>query len=229
MAAAALRFRAGEREDVWRYSDSDWPCERRLLSAGHISRSDDATAGNRHLADHVSRKAAAGRCGRPFARANKTKRGKEHCMTERHIMKPTGDGADARAREGNVWSAIGSRLTLRRSELGLSAERIADRVGVPVYDYKDYENGAPIPAFLLGEIAELLDRPVTWFFEGIAQGPQDEEARSNAQSATYRVATVEHRIQALTDSFRKLDFEGQQHLLAISRALSLANAGAAHE
>jgi transcriptional regulator with XRE-family HTH domain len=154
---------------------------------------------------------------------------KELFMTKRHIMKPTEEGANAGARGGDVWSAIGRRLALRRSELGLSVERLADRVGVAIENYKDYENGAPIPAFVLGEIAELLDRPVVWFFEGIAQGAQDEEAGADAQSVTYKVATVEHRIQALTDSFRKLDFEGQQHLLAISRALSRTNDGAVRE
>lgn len=150
-------------------------------------------------------------------------------MNKRHIMKPAGEGAEAGARSSDVWGTIGRRLALRRSELGYSAERVADRVGIAVEDYRDYENGAPIPAFLLGEIADLLDRSVIWFFEGVAQGAQDGEAGVDGQSVTYRVATVEHRIQALTDSFRKLDFEGQQHLLAISRALSRANAGAAHE
>ena len=32
--------------------------------------------------------------------------------------------------------------------------------------------------------------------------------------------TLNYRVQALADSFRKLDFEGQQHLLALSKALS---------
>jgi hypothetical protein len=149
-------------------------------------------------------------------------------MTKRHIMKPNGEGASAGA-GGDVWTAIGGRLALRRSELGWCAERIAGGVGVAVEEYNSYESGAPIPAFLLSEVAHLLDRPVTWFFEGVGLGAQDEKAGSDAQSVTYKVATVEHRVQALTDSFRKLDFEGQQHLLAISRALSRASAGAARE
>jgi transcriptional regulator with XRE-family HTH domain len=151
--------------------------------------------------------------------------GKEHFMNKRQIMKPAGQGAKPDGRGGDVWRAVGRRLALRRTELGYSADRVADGVGIAAANYRDYESGAPIPAFLLGEIADLLDRPVTWFFEGVA----DLEAPDGAREAdlgpvTYRVATVEHRIQALTESFRKLDFEGQQHLLAISRALSRANA-----
>lgn len=151
-------------------------------------------------------------------------------MNKRHIMKPAGTGARAGAHGSDVWGTIGRRLALRRTELGYSADRIAAAVGIAVEDYMDYENGAAIPAFLLGEISDLLDRSVTWFFEGVApQGAPHGEGESNSQPITYKVATVEHRIQALTESFRQLDFEGQQHLLAISRALSRANAGAAHE
>jgi transcriptional regulator with XRE-family HTH domain len=151
-------------------------------------------------------------------------------MNNRQIMRPAGGGAKGGARSGEVWRAVGRRLALRRAELGYSADRVADGVGIAVGDYRDYENGAPIPAFLLGEIAGLLGRSVTWFFEGVAhQGAEDSEGAATLEPVTYRVATVEHRIQALTESFRKLDFEGQQHLLAISRALSSADAGPVHE
>jgi transcriptional regulator with XRE-family HTH domain len=147
--------------------------------------------------------------------------GKEHFMNKRQIMKPAGPGAKPDGRGGDVWRAVGRRLALRRTELGYSADRVADGVGIAAANYRDYESGAPIPAFLLGEIADLLDRPVTWFFEGVAdEGAPDSQGEANLEPPTYRVATVEHRIQALTESFRKLDFEGQQHLLAISRALS---------
>jgi transcriptional regulator with XRE-family HTH domain len=144
-------------------------------------------------------------------------------MTKRQIMKPAGGKADARC--GDLWHAVGRRLALRRTELGYSADRVADGVGIAVGDYRDYESGAPIPAFLLGELAGQLDRSVTWFFEGVeSQGASDSEGGEDREPVTYKVATVEHRIQALTESFRKLDFEGQQHLLALSRALTRASA-----
>ena len=154
--------------------------------------------------------------------------GQAHFMTKRHIMRPAGERAKAGACGSEVWRAVGRRLAQRRTELGYSPGRVAHGVGIAVEDYKDYESGAPIPAFLLGEIAGLLDRSVTWFFEGIAQQP-DGEGEPSGEAVAYKVATIEHRIQALTNSFRKLDFEAQQHLLAISRALSRCSAGAAHE
>jgi hypothetical protein len=145
-------------------------------------------------------------------------------MNKRHIMKPVGNQASAGTRGGNrVWSAVGRQLAARRVELGYSAARVADAVGLTAADYLQHEGGAPVPAFLLGELAELLGRPVPWFFEGLIQEVEGKTEPSH-ECATYKVATIEHRIQALTDSFRKLDFDGQQHLLAISRALCRAGA-----
>jgi transcriptional regulator with XRE-family HTH domain len=155
-------------------------------------------------------------------------------------MKALRDGPDAGANSGAdsgavgaaVWVAVGRRRPRRRPELGFSTHHVAEWGGVSVEAYQGYERGAPIPASLLGQIAELFDIPVVWFFEGVAdeeaanldEGPAtDLDGGPSAEPVVYRVATVEHRIQALADTFRKLDFEGQQHLLAISKALTRAS------
>ena len=103
-------------------------------------------------------------------------------MTKRHIMKPAGERRKVGALGSEVWGAVGRRLALRRAELGYSPDRVAHGVGIAVEDYTDYESGAPIPAFLLGEIADLLDRSVTWFFEGIAR-QADVEGDPSAEAA----------------------------------------------
>jgi transcriptional regulator with XRE-family HTH domain len=121
---------------------------------------------------------------------------------------------------GAVWVAVGRRLQRRRTELGFSVARVAQWAAIPVQAYEDYESGAPIPAALLAQLADLYGTPLVWFFEGVGDDDAEEgEPPRSAEPAVYRVATLEHRIQALADSFRKLDFEGQQHLLALSRAL----------
>src|SRR5687767_1184911 len=102
-------------------------------------------------------------------------------MNRRDIMKPAATVAKADVRGRDMWSTIGRRLALRRTELGFSADRVAAGVGITVEEYRDCESGAPIPAFLLGEIADLLDRSVTWFFEGVASQAPDGEGEPNSQ------------------------------------------------
>ena len=150
-------------------------------------------------------------------------------MSERRVMKgeETRSGNGSAPSADDVWRAVGLRLAGRRLELGYSADEVAAAVGIEATEYAPYEQGAPIPAFLLGDLARLLGCSVAWFFDGLAQPASDAGEQPDGDAATYKVATVEHRIQVLTDSFRKLDFEGQQHLLAISRALCRASAGGA--
>ena len=121
-----------------------------------------------------------------------------------------------------VWVAVGRRLRRTRTQLGYSVDHVAQWAGTPVETYESYENGAPIPAALLAQVADLFGMPLVRFFEGVCRDDareDDAEEEAAAGPVVYRVATAEHRIAALVESFRKLDFEGQQHLLAISRAL----------
>jgi transcriptional regulator with XRE-family HTH domain len=132
-----------------------------------------------------------------------------------------------------VWTSVGRRLRRRRTELGLDVGHVAEGIGIPAVACEAYERGAPIPASLLTQFAELLGRPVVWFFRDVGSedvGGQVAAERDEApadEPVVYTVATIEHRAQALVDSFRQLDLEGQQHLLAISLALTRANANAA--
>jgi hypothetical protein len=83
-----------------------------------------------------------------------------------------------------------------------------------------YESGeAQVPALLLTRVAELLGVPVVWFFHD-APLPDEEGANGyDVSPSTYRIATLEQRVCVLAESIRKLDLEGQQHMLAIADAL----------
>ena len=151
-------------------------------------------------------------------------------MIKRSRLKPHVEGAGSNV-GGPVWAGVGRRLQRRRTELGFSTARVAQQAAIAVEAYEAYEQGAPIPASPLAQIADLFETPLVWFFQGIRddEGEIEAEAEQDGEPAVYRVATIEHRIQALADSFRRLDFEGQQHLLAISEALSRSNATAARD
>jgi transcriptional regulator with XRE-family HTH domain len=108
-------------------------------------------------------------------------------------------------------------------ERGHPVRHLADELGVSQAVYVRYESGeTQLPALLLCQLSKLLDVPIVWFFQD-ASSIEDSANIDHVSPITYRVATLEQRIGALTDSFRKLDLEGQQHLLAIAAALSRAD------
>jgi transcriptional regulator with XRE-family HTH domain len=85
--------------------------------------------------------------------------------------------------------------------------------------YAEYETGERlIPANQLAKLAELLKVPVFYFFEDL---PTCEEANAGQPTTecVYTVATEGERIAALVEDFQRLDFDRQQHLLFVARAL----------
>lgn len=148
-------------------------------------------------------------------------------------MKRIVEAAPAAQCGRSIWVLVGDRLRARRARLGLTIESVAEQLGVEPGTYERYEDGIDqAPALLLTEVAEKLGVPVLWFFQDvIAQDvPEDAGAPVVAEQArVYRVATTEDRVQAMADRFRKLDFEGQQHLLGIASALARSDGDARSE
>ncbi|MEM8663045.1 MAG: helix-turn-helix transcriptional regulator [Pseudomonadota bacterium] len=69
----------------------------------------------------------------------------------------------------SVDSHVGSRVRLRRLELGLSQEKLADQLGITFQQVQKYERGTNrIGASRLHQIAIVLQAPITYFFEGAA-------------------------------------------------------------
>jgi transcriptional regulator with XRE-family HTH domain len=124
-----------------------------------------------------------------------------------------------------LWRHIGQRLRQRRTQLGLTVDAVAKELDVSPQTYEQYEAGyLQTPAMLLSDVAQFFRLPVTWFFldmsfEDSAEGGASEEP------GVFAVATDEERVQTLTDYFRSLDLEGQQHLLLVARTLFRARDG----
>ena len=122
---------------------------------------------------------------------------------------------------GTLWVHIGRRLQSRRTELGLSVNDVARQLGIAPRVYKALEEGVErAAASLLGQIAELFRVRVFWFFQDVEFGDESGSEAVAPPQGAYRVATLEERVEFLADSFRKLDLEGQQYLLALASALS---------
>ena len=61
--------------------------------------------------------------------------------------------------------AIGKRIQQRRKEIGLTAENLAEQIGVSQQQFSRYERGATkINVSHLVNIAVILDTPISWFF-----------------------------------------------------------------
>ena len=120
-----------------------------------------------------------------------------------------------------LWRCVGERMRRRRVHLGFSNKMLADALGVDPSAYDAYEaGGEQAPARMLSQIAELLGVSVLWFFQDITFEEEGTEPAVSRPAGVYHVATLEDRMRFLSDSFRKLDLEGQQHLIAIAGALT---------
>lgn len=63
---------------------------------------------------------------------------------------------------------VGSQVRARRILLGLSQEKLADGLGITFQQVQKYERGSNrISASRLYNMAQLLDVPITYFFEGV--------------------------------------------------------------
>jgi transcriptional regulator with XRE-family HTH domain len=124
-----------------------------------------------------------------------------------------------------LWKHIGRRLRQRRTQLGVSVDAVAKQLDVSPQVYEQYESGhLQTPALLLNDVAQFFRLPVTWFFLDMALD-DSAEGSANEEPGVFAVATDEERVQTLTDCFRSLDLEGQQHLLLVARTLVRAREG----
>ncbi len=76
---------------------------------------------------------------------------------------------------------LGRRLRRRRRLLGLTQQQLGDRVGIRFQQVQKYECGANrISAARLWELAEALETPVSYFYDGLGEGADAHAPRPGA-------------------------------------------------
>ncbi len=83
---------------------------------------------------------------------------------------------------------VGSRVRMRRMMLGMSQEKLGDALGLTFQQVQKYEKGANrIGASRLQQISQILQVPVSFFFEGVPSPRTDQrlEGPSEAPSPAY--------------------------------------------
>jgi transcriptional regulator with XRE-family HTH domain len=69
---------------------------------------------------------------------------------------------------------VGLRIRLRRKELGVSQEKLAEQIGLTFQQIQKYERAANrVSASKLWEMARALNTNVAYFFEGLPAGGED--------------------------------------------------------
>src|SRR5918997_5525271 len=82
--------------------------------------------------------------------------------------------------------AVGARIRVRRTLLGMSQERLADALGLTFQQVQKYERGANrIGAGRLFDLSRALDVPVGYFFEEVAAPDQEGAAGLSEEPAPY--------------------------------------------
>ena len=83
------------------------------------------------------------------------------------MSEPRSESVPNQRSANSVDGHVGSRVRLRRLELGLSQEKLAEQLGITFQQVQKYERGTNrIGASRLHQIAIVLQAPITYFFEG---------------------------------------------------------------
>src|SRR4051812_15882782 len=81
------------------------------------------------------------------------------------------DGADG---PNPIDRHVGLRIRMRRKELGISQERLAEAVGLTFQQIQKYERAANrVSASKLWELAQALGTNIAYFYEGLAEMDAD--------------------------------------------------------
>ena len=119
---------------------------------------------------------------------------------------------------GHIDLHLGKRLRRRRRLLGLTQQQLASAVGVRFQQIQKYECGANrISAARLWELAEALEVPINYFYEGL----EAEAASDAANDAVKRSEQVLARKETLdlVRAYYKLGERPRRRLLDLAKSL----------
>jgi transcriptional regulator with XRE-family HTH domain len=110
---------------------------------------------------------------------------------------------------------VGKRLRRRRRLLGLTQQQLAESVGIRFQQIQKYECGANrVSASRLFELAESLDVPVQYFYEGLSQRDQvDSDTRLSADILSQK------ETMDLIRAYYRLGERPRKRLLELAKSL----------
>lgn len=118
---------------------------------------------------------------------------------------------------------LGKRLRRRRRLLGLTQQQLANAVGIRFQQIQKYECGANrISAARLWQLAEALETPVAYFYEGLGEGAGVAAGGSGEAELSSRRETMD-----LIKAYYQLGERPRRRLLDLAKSLNVADDAAA--
>jgi transcriptional regulator with XRE-family HTH domain len=76
---------------------------------------------------------------------------------------------------------VGTRIRMRRKVLGMSQEKLAERLGLTFQQVQKYERGANrVSASKLYQAARALQTPISYFFEGLVEPEAEDGSKADS-------------------------------------------------
>jgi len=114
---------------------------------------------------------------------------------------------------------LGKRLRRRRRLLGLTQQQLAAAVGIRFQQIQKYECGANrISAARLWQLSEALEVPVSYFYDGLNNSPQRQEAPPEPRGGDGMLARKE--TMDLIRAYYQLDERPRRRLLDLAKSLN---------
>lgn len=143
--------------------------------------------------------------------------------TKQNLTASRGDPANNQRSTNSIDWHVGSRLRLRRLELGMSQEKLAEHLGITFQQVQKYERGANrIGASRLHQIALALNVQITYFFEG-ADGANGGKAMMNHVDSPLSAALCDAATVRLLRAFALIeDAHIKQKAVSVIEAIAEA-------
>jgi transcriptional regulator with XRE-family HTH domain len=110
---------------------------------------------------------------------------------------------------------LGRRLRRRRRLLGLTQQQLADQVGIRFQQIQKYECGANrISAARLWQLAEALESPVSYFYDGLEESIERSSSAGQGGEMFSRKETLD-----LIQAYYQLDEKPRRRLLDLAKSL----------
>ena len=117
---------------------------------------------------------------------------------------------------------VGKRIRHRRWLVGMTQQQLAEHVGIKFQQIQKYETGANrVSASRLWDIADALEVPVSFFFEGIENGQSADEPTATPASPSMPADILgDKEALDLVRSYYAIPENQRRRLFELARVLS---------